>query len=356
MEVLKNDAELKSFVIDDVRQPSDAPQTLGSGSYGSVELLEVGAYGLKCAGKLLHSALVEAGNEGVEHIKSKFVNECKLMSSLRHPNIVQFLGICFLPNSKDLPILLMEHMITNLDSLLETHQDVALSVKVSILCDVAQGLAYLHSHSPPVIHRDLTATNVLLNSALSAKITDFGNSRLVDISPDQLAKTMTCVPGTLVYLPPEALNPKPKYDEKLDSFSYGQLALYTVTQTFPMPSAPTYMDAETNKVMARTEVERREEFLQSLETKIGEHPKIYQLVTDCLCNDPTKRPSSLQILGTIRELKEITGNSDTAMLYKHILQKKDGLLSEELGTSLKPNLLEVNNVNVIISLISRFRS
>ena len=312
METLKSAADLQPFIIDDVRQPTvDAPQKLGSGSYGSVELLLVGEYQLKCAGKSLHSALVEAENEGVERITTRFVDECKLMSNLRHPNIVQFLGVCFLPSSNSLPVLLMEYMATSLDSYLEKNQDIPLSDKVSILYDVAQGLAYLHSRKPPVIHRDFTATNILLNCSLSAKITDFGNSRIIDISPDQLAKTMTCVPGTLVYLPPEALNPKPKYNEKLDCFSYGQLALYTMTQKFPMPSAPTFMDPETNKVVGRTEVERREEFMKLLESGTKEDVTIKEMIADCLSNDPAKRPSSLHILSTFRELNVLIGCSDS---------------------------------------------
>ena len=339
MELLMCDPELKSFIIDEVHPPSDTvSRPLGSGSYGSVELLVVGAYQLKCAGKSIHSILMEAENEGVDNIKHKFIRECKLMSSLRHPNIVQFLGICFLHDS-NLPILLMEYMTTNLESFLEVSHNIPLSVKVSILYDVAQGLAYLHSHSPPVIHRDLTATNVLLNSSLLAKITDFGNSRLVNVTPDQLAKTMTCAPGTLAYLPPEALNPNPKYDTKLDSFSYGHLALYTMTQVFPMPSAPTFLDPETNKVIGRSEVERREQFLQSVDSLESDDVRdsIKRLTIDCLCNDPTKRPSSLQILDTMQQVR---GDDVSALMNKCLVQKERS--KQMLETSVESSIIEVS--------------
>ena len=187
-------------------------------------------------------------------------------------------------HDSNLPIPLMEYMATNLESFLDVSHNIPVLVKVSILYDVVQGLAYLHNHNPSVIYRDLTATNVLLNSSLLAKITDFGNPRLVDITPDQLAKTMTCVP-------PETLNPKPKYDTKLDSLSYGHLALYTMTQVFPMPSAPTYLDPKTNKVIGRSEVECREQFLQSMESNDSSVcDSIRRLIIDCLYNDPVKRP------------------------------------------------------------------
>ena len=338
MEQLASDPEVKSFIIDEVHRPSESEsRSLGSGAYGSVEILVVGSYRLKCAGKSIHNILLEAGNDGVDNIKQKFISECKLMSSLRHPNIVQFLGICFLPGSS-LPILLMEYMNTNLASVLEAPQVLPLPAKISILCDVSQGLAYLHRHNPPVIHRDLTATNVLLNSALSAKIADFGNSRLVDISPDH--KTMTRAPGTLSYLPPEALDPKPKYDAKLDSFSFGHLALYTMTGVFPMPSASTFLDPETNKVIGRTEVERREDFLQSIEVDSNSDCDVVkQLIVDCLNNDPTKRPSSMEIMATMQQLKKDDVDSDVLALVRKCWA---GSASEGKLKHLESNISEVS--------------
>ena len=336
MEQLASDPEVKSFIIDEVHRPSESEsRSLGSGSYGSVELLVVGSYRLKCAGKSIHNILLEAGNEGVDNIKHRFIRECKLMSSLRHPNIVQFLGICFLSESS-LPVLLMEYMNTNLASVLEAPQVLPLPVKISILHDVSQGLAYLHHHNPPVIHRDLTATNVLLNSALSAKIADFGNSRLVHITPDH--KTMTRVPGTLAYLPPEALDPKPKYDAKLDSFSFGHLTLYTMTGVFPMPSASTFLDPETKKVIGRTEVERREDFLQSMEVgNKSDCDAVKQLIVDCLSNDPTNRPSSMEIMGIIQQLKRDNVDSDVLALVRKCW---DG--SEKKLKHLESSLIEVS--------------
>jgi len=66
-----------------------------------------------------------------------------------------------------------------------------------------------------------------------AKLADLGVARIVDIQPDQLAATMTRAPGTAVYMPPEALEPNARYDTTIDVFSFGNLALYTLTQIFP---------------------------------------------------------------------------------------------------------------------------
>ena len=151
------------------------------------------------------------------------------MASLRHPNITQFLGICFLPQTR-LPLLVMEQLEMSLDVLLDYVPDLPLSLKVSFLEGVCSGLAYLHNRRPPVIHRDLTAKNILLTSSLFSKITDMGNSHISNMSSVQHAQTLSRVPGTLVYMPPEAFSETVHYGSSLDIFSFGQLALYTLTQ------------------------------------------------------------------------------------------------------------------------------
>ena len=185
--------------------------------------------GLICAGKKIHDVLIDAANAGVENVAGKYVQECQLMSDLRHPNITLFLGVCFLPNCQ-LPVLLMERLDGSLDDLLETVPNIPLVLKRSVLEDVSRGLLYLHKHTPQIIHRDLTAKNVLLTSYFVAKITDLGNSRIVNLQPGQLARTLSRLPGTLVYMPPEALSASSRYGPSLDVFSFGHLALFTLIQ------------------------------------------------------------------------------------------------------------------------------
>ena len=191
--------------------------------------MQVEVNGLICAGKKIHEILLDAENIGIQEIVEKYVQECQLMSNLRHPNITLFLGVCFVPNCQ-LPVLLMERLDGSLDDLLEAVPTISEAVKQSILEDVARGLLYLHKHRSQIVHRDLTAKNVLLTSSLVAKITDFGNSRIVKLQPGQLARTLTKLPGTLVYMPPEALSAAARYGPSLDVFSFGHLALFTLTQ------------------------------------------------------------------------------------------------------------------------------
>ena len=159
----------------------------------------------------------------------KYLQECQLMSSLHHPNITQFLGLCFLPGTQ-LPLLVMELLATSLHDHLEDEPNLPLSRKWSVLADIASGLLYLHERPSPVIHRDLTAKNVLLTSSLVAKITDMGNSRIIDMRPGQMARTLSALPGTPVYMPPEALDDRHHYGPSMDIFSFGHLALFTLIQ------------------------------------------------------------------------------------------------------------------------------
>ena len=111
--------------------------------------LQVEVNGLVCAGKKIHELLLDAGNVGVREIATRYVQECQLMSDLRHPNITQFMGVCFLPNCQ-LPLLVMERLDTSLDELLESVANIHLALKRSFLEDVAKAPPnqILVSHPP----------------------------------------------------------------------------------------------------------------------------------------------------------------------------------------------------------------
>ena len=106
---LQNAPQLRPFILSNV---TPTGRKLGEGSYGCVEELEVN--GLICAGKRMYETLIDPGNEGADRMIQKYYDECHLLSDLRHPNIVQFLGICFLeaqPGSPlNLPVLVMERL------------------------------------------------------------------------------------------------------------------------------------------------------------------------------------------------------------------------------------------------------
>ena len=196
---------------------------LGRGAYSTVIELSLNDNESVClAGKVFKT------NKSLKMMKEKLKRELQLMVDLKHENIVLCKGVCFLPSST-LPVLVMEKMKVNLhDYLLKPdNSDLLLERKVSFLLDTARGLDYLHSHTPAIIHRDLTAKNVLLDSQLRAKIADFGNSRF----KDDCNTSHGTIPGTLDYMPPEAMGGGAAHDSSLDVFSFGHLSLFTLIQT-----------------------------------------------------------------------------------------------------------------------------
>ena len=233
-----------------------------------------------------------------------FVEECKLMSQLRHPHIVQFLGVAYLPGSP-IPVLLMEKLQTSLDNLLETSPNIPLDVKVHLLTGTARGVVYLHSHTPPIAHRDLTARNILIDSGLAAKIADLGVARMVNIQPGQLAATMTAGPGNNLYMPPETVQEEgvTRYNTAIDIFSFGVVSLFTLTQTFPKDLKPhNYLDPRTRRIVGRSEIERREHYIQPMQADLGETHPLVKLTLDCLEYLPEDRPSAVEVLRRLEEV------------------------------------------------------
>ena len=198
-------------------------------------MYEVRVNGVPCIAKRLHDILVGRGGQepvGAEQRAgaiSKFKEECDLLSRLRHPNVVQFMGVHYGRDEADIS-LIMEYMHMNLDQCMKKYSNIPLPYKTSILRDVAYGLAYLHSI--PIIHRDLNAGNVLLTESLGAKIADLGVAKLFDREV-AMQRTRTVCPGAPNFMPPESLSRSPKYSDKLDVFSFGHLAIYLVNQEAP---------------------------------------------------------------------------------------------------------------------------
>jgi serine/threonine protein kinase len=133
-----------------------------------------------------------------------------------------------------------------------------------------------------------------------AKIAGLGVAHIVNLQPDQLS-TMTQGPGNIVYMPPEAMGEHAKYNCSLDIFSFGNVALFTLTQEFvgPKLKAATYTDS-TGKLKPRTEIERREYGFHILHHDLGEESPLSKLTRACLQNHPTDRPSAAELVERIK--------------------------------------------------------
>ena len=270
-------------ILAGVQPFADDSRELGRGSYGRVFAVKYRE--ATYAAKEIHSNLVQG-----EQIVSMFLRECEQCSRLCHPNIVEFVGVYYPrddPSNMHLPVMVMEMMAQNLTSFVDKQKNIPVHLKVSIINDVALGLYYLHSHTPPIIHRDLSPNNILLTKNNVAKIGDLGMAKVVQASGKK-----TTAPGTADFMPPEALGTNSEYGPPLDVFSFAGVILHTFTQQWPAPSNPKTIDPKTRKLVALSEVERRSKYLDLM---TGEGAVLKPLIEKCLDDDPAERPSMVVV-------------------------------------------------------------
>jgi tRNA A-37 threonylcarbamoyl transferase component Bud32 len=194
---------------------------IGGGAFGAVYKGQWRSTAV--AVKLLNSACQEQLDPA---ILKAFTDEVRIMHSLRHPNVCLFMAVCMTaPNRAIVTELVSRGSLWDclrknetlgfpqVDSLTQPHWPLAAIKKVVI--GALQGLAYLHGHVPPIIHRDMKSANLLVGDDLTIKICDFGLARLRDASI-----YMTSHVGTVHWMAPEVLNSQ-KYNERADMYSLG---------------------------------------------------------------------------------------------------------------------------------------
>lgn len=192
---------------------------LGRGSWGYVK--EATFRGHTVAAKCSHTEIISVYNSRLFHREMVIASQC------RHPNLLQFIGATLQGN----PIIITELMETSLRALLE-QQALEHHHILPICRDVAMAINYLHSLSPdPVIHRDVSSSNVLLNSlplpagGWLAKLSDYGSANFA-------WRSHTIGPGCPTYAAPEASSVV-NHSIKMDVFSYGVLLLEVCTGELP---------------------------------------------------------------------------------------------------------------------------
>ena len=237
-------------------------QVLGRGNYGSVA---VGSFrGQSVAVKELHSSIRSP------YYDKLLRREISLMAKIRHPNLLLFIAaVLDKPGHSD-PIIITELLDTDLRS---AYQDGKLAnnrVRLFVLRDVAAALNYLHLQREPIVHRDVSSANVLLqalpDNKWRGKLSDFGSANIVQYAS-------TAGPGNRQYTAPEVLRGE-KQSTKMDVYSYGMLFCEIFTNQFPDPEAfPSMLDS-----MGRS------------------WPLIHRIVSSCIEHDPIKRPTMNSIV------------------------------------------------------------
>eukprot|EP00731_Ephydatia_muelleri_P013572 Em0007g882a len=244
---------------DEIEETGEEP--LGVGGWGEVRVATF--RGARVAAKLIHNAIISPHNINL------FLREMHMAASVRHPNLLLFIGASLDDNK---PVILTELMPTNLRSIIVAlPQDHVITIGM----DVARGLNYLHLMRPdPIIHRDVSSANVLLEPIgpgnWKAKVSDYGSANF-------LSKVRTMGPGNASYAAPESFNPKLQ-SPKMDVYSYGILLLEMATGQFP------------------------DHKLQAMQLDTLPWQEMAMMIRRCICDDPASRPTMKDLLPDLTDL------------------------------------------------------
>ena len=299
---------------------------LGPGYYGKTYTVKYCK--IVCTAREIQ--LIEGlGKDERRQMIESYLEECRQYALLRHPNIVQFLGVYY-PNeeSRDtskvgLPVMVMEVMAGSLASYVIKHQNIPVHIKYSIVHDVSLGLCYLHNHNPPIIHQNLSPDSVQLTAHPVAKISDLVVTKLIKAKCIVTREKALDVDD---FMSPEVLADPPQHGPPMDVFSLAGIILHTFNQQWPRPTE--LMQYE-SKMLGSSEVKRRQQYLDKMAT-ISE--ALTPLVEECLNYDPALRPNIINVCKRIQVLKDayvedslqdnITLYQQNAKLRVYITQKR----------------------------------
>lgn len=226
-----------------------------------------------------------------------FHRELKIMSRLRHPNIVTVMGCCLNPFNM---FILMELCHTDLFSLLRSSNKPQPVELLTYAIDAAQALAYMHALPTPVLHRDIKSSNMLITDRKILKLGDFGYCTIKDekafvTSGHRLTENAN--KGTPAYMAPECLTNE-DYSKYSDVFSFGVVLWEIVTGLIPWDKkTPETIYAELT-TGSRLPIPSKSAFPSEL----------LELIRECWLEQSTSRPTMRTVLKTLKQiLKKMNG-------------------------------------------------
>ncbi|XP_062176311.1 leucine-rich repeat receptor protein kinase HPCA1-like isoform X2 [Alnus glutinosa] len=297
----------RSFSFEELKKYTNKfseANSIGSGGYGKVYR------GILPAGQLIaiKRAHTESMQGGVE-----FKTEIELLSRVHHKNLVSLVGFCFDQGEQ---MLVYEYvpngtLMDGLSGKSGIRLDWIRRLKVAL--GAARGLAYLHElANPPIIHRDIKSTNILLDERLNAKVADFGLSKLMGDA--ESGHVTTQVKGTMGYLDPEYYTTQ-QLTEKSDVYGFGVVLLELITARMPIERGK-YIVMVVQTAMDRTKVlYNLHEILDpaiGLQTSLKGLEKFVDLAMRCVEESGANRPTMGMVVKEIENIMELAGLNPNA--------------------------------------------
>ncbi|KAL6526926.1 hypothetical protein OROGR_016016 [Orobanche gracilis] len=285
----------KLFTAEELQRATDnynESRFLGQGGFGRVYK------GMLPDGRVV--AIKKSKAIGKNEIE-QFINEVVVLSDINHRNIVELLGCCL---ETETPLLIYEFISNGTLSHHIRRKDLELNEsplswenRLSIACDVAGALSYMHSSaSMPIYHRDIKSSNILLDDKYNAKISDFGTSRSV---PQDKTHLTTAVQGTLGYMDPEYFQ-SGQFTDKSDVYSFGVTLVELLTGENPYSFAAN----QEGKNLVSTFIsmtKENDQLCHILDPRVDgdvimeDIRIIAELATRCLRSNGKKRPTMKQV-------------------------------------------------------------
>ncbi|WCJ30791.1 Leucine-rich repeat receptor-like protein kinase family protein [Euphorbia peplus] len=285
--MLGQDKELQYDNIIEVTQGFNSAYCIGEGGYGIVYKALVSPNRIVAVKKL---------RESQNHFKA-FASEIDALRNIRHRNIVKLHGFCSHPNHSFLIYDFIERgSLRKMLSDGEEAKELDWIKRLNIDEGIANALSYMHHDcAPPIIHRDITSNNILLDSEFEAHVSDFGTARL--LMPD--SSNWTSFAGTFGYIAPE-LAYTMKVDGKCDVYSFGVVALEIIIGKHPgdlissfSPSTSSSSPICQQALLKDDVIDQR---LQSPCNKTAEGViNIVKVAFACLSTNPEFRPTMRQV-------------------------------------------------------------
>ncbi|KAK4606905.1 hypothetical protein RGQ29_000938 [Quercus rubra] len=304
-------SSMSSIKIDGVKDFTYREMAVATNSFDTE--VGQGGYGKVYKGILADGVVVaiKRAQEGSLQGEKEFLTEIKLLSRLHHRNLVSLIGYC---DEEGEQMLVYEFMSngTLRDHLSGVHvcnntakckEPLSFAMRLRIALGSAKGILYLHTEAdPPVFHRDIKASNILLDSKYMAKVADFGLSRLApvpDIEGMVPTHVSTVVKGTPGYLDPEYFLTH-KLTDKSDVYSLGVVFLELLTGKQPISHG--------KNIVREVNVASKSDMIFSvIDGRMGSYPpkcvvKFLNLALKCCGDETDARPSMAEV---VRELESI---------------------------------------------------
>ncbi|BBN18752.1 protein MpRLK-Pelle_WAK_LRK10L-8 [Marchantia polymorpha subsp. ruderalis] len=276
-------------------------------------LAGTGGYGTVFKGTLPNGTVVaiKKTNHVSDAGSEQFLNEVTILSQVNHRNLVKLLGCCL---ETEVPMLVYEYipngtLYEHLQGLRgEKATPLDWSQRLQIAIETAEALTYLHSHAfPPIYHRDVKSTNILLDNSLTVKVTDFGLSRLV---PKDATHVSTVVMGTPGYMDPEYYQ-NYQLTDKSDVYSFGVVLLELITSLKPVDFER--KPQQINLAVLSIQAIKRGELADIVDPilLIPSDPKVMEsieavalLALDCLAPQREQRPTMKEVMEHLGKIKD----------------------------------------------------